>query len=417
MALSDLALHGGSKVKTTPFSTGKKYGERELEELREAIDQGTLFYAHGKKTAEFEKKFAEIEGVAHCVATSSGSAALHTAVAALELGVGEEVITSPITDMGSLIGILLQNAVPIFADVDPHTYNITAETIAERITDKTRGILVVHLAGNPADMDPILELARKHDLWVVEDCAQAYLASYKGRLTGTMGDIGCFSLNDWKHISAGDAGLLVTNDRALAKKARLFTDKCYDREKPGRDPQWFGMNYRISELQSAVGLAQLEKLQWICDRRSEIGERITQGIQDLPGIFPHKVTDGGRSTFWFYMLRVDESELGVSAETFAEALGAEGIPAAYGYIKKPVYEWTFLKERRIYPNFNWPEDFPQYGKPLRYEHGLCPVAEEVLRTCVTIPLSEFYSDEDVGAIVEAIRKVAEVYHQEKGGHA
>ncbi len=416
MALSDLALYGGPKVKTTPFSTGKKYGEAELEQLREAIEQGTLFYAHGKKTAQFEKRFAEIEGVEHCVATSSGSAALHTAVAALDLGVGDEVITSPITDMGSLIGILLQNAVPVFADVDPHTYNITADSIAERITEKTRGIMVVHLAGNPCDMDPILELAQKHGLWVVEDCAQAYMASYKGRLVGTMGDIGCFSLNDWKHISAGDAGLLVTKSAELARKARLFTDKCYDREKPGRDPQQFGMNYRISELQSAVGLAQLEKLEWICDRRTEIGETITEGIRDLPGVLPHKVTEGGRSTFWFYMLRVDEQKLGTSAETFAEALKAEGIPASYGYIKKPVYLWTFLRERRIYPNFNWPEDFPQYGKPLRYEEGLCPVAEEVLRTCVTIALSEFYSDEDVQAIVKATEKVATAFHAERGSH-
>ncbi|MDZ7373562.1 MAG: DegT/DnrJ/EryC1/StrS family aminotransferase [candidate division KSB1 bacterium] len=404
-----LALYGGPRIKQTPFGTGRRYGERELEELRDALEQNTLFYAHGRKTRQFEEAFARLYGIEHCVATSSGSAALHIAIGALEIGVGEEVITSPITDMGSLIGILLQNAIPIFADVHPHTYNITAETIEPRITEKTRAIMVVHLAGNPCDMDPILDLARRYSLWVIEDCAQAYLARYKGRLAGTMGHVGCFSLNDFKHISAGDAGLLITHDSALARKARLFSDKYYDREAGGRNPERLGMNYRISELQSAVALAQLERLPWICERRKQIGEAITAGILDIPGVYPHQVTSGSECSFWFYLFRVNEEEAGVHARTFAEALRAEGIPAHYGYIGKPVYLWPFLRERRIYYNFNWPEDFKQYGKPLRYEEGLCPVAEEVLRTCIQIPLSEFYTDGDVADIVAAIQKVAEAF--------
>lgn len=405
----DLALYGGPRVKVQPFQQGKRYGERELQELREALEQNTLFYAFGQKTRRFEQAFAELYGVSHCIATSSGSAALHVAIGALEIGVGDEVITSPITDMGSLIGILLQNAVPIFADVHPHTYNITAETIEPRITEKTRAIMVVHLAGNPCDMDPILKLADKYGLWVIEDCAQAYLTRYKGKLVGTLGHVGCFSLNDFKHISAGDAGLLITQDASLARRARLFSDKYYDREAGGRNPERLGMNYRISELQSAVGLAQLERLPWICERRNQIGEAITAGIQGLPGVYPHEVTPGGYCTFWFYLLRIRAEEAGVDAKTFAEALQAEGIPAYYGYIQNPIYLWPFLKERRIYPNFNWPEDFPQYGRPLRYHEGLCPTAEEVLRTCIQIRLSEFYSDRDVQDIVAAVRKVSEAF--------
>ncbi len=404
-----LALYGGPKLKATPFTTGRRYGERELEELKDAIEQNTLFYAHGRKTRQFEEAFCRLYDIEYCVAASSGSAALHIAVGALEIGVGEEVITSPITDMGSLIGILLQNAIPVFADVEPHTYNITAETIEPRITEKTRAIMVVHLAGNPCDMDPILELAERYNLWVIEDCAQAYLTRYKGKLVGTLGHIGCFSLNDFKHISAGDAGFVITHDRELARRARLFSDKYYDREAGGRNPERFGMNYRISELQSAVGLAQLERLPWICERRNQIGERITAGIRGLPGVQPHEVTEGGYCTYWFYLFRIDESQAGADAETFARALEAEGIPARFGYIRQPVYLWPFLRERRIYRNFNWPEDFKQYGKPVRYAEGLCSTAEEVLRTCVQIPLSEFYSDQDVDDIVAAIRKVAEAF--------
>jgi perosamine synthetase len=405
----ELALYGGPRLKQTPFGTGKRYGQRELEELREALEQNTLFYAHGRKTRQFEEAFARLYGIEHCVATSSGSAALHVAICALGIGVGDEVITSPITDVGSLIGILLQNAIPIFADVDPHTYNITAETIEPRITEKTRAIMPVHLAGNPCDMDPVLKLAEANNLWVIEDCAQAYLTRYKGRLVGTLGHVGCFSLNDFKHISAGDAGLLITHDPEIAHQARLFSDKYYDREKGGRNPERLGMNYRISELQSAVGLAQLERLPWICQRRTQIGLALTAGIRGLPGIYPHEVTEGGECSFWFYLFRVEEDEAGVDASTFADALKAEGIPANYGYIKKPIYLWPFLRERRIYPNFNWPEDFKQYGKPLRFTEGLCPVAEEVLRTCIQIPLSEFYTDQDVSDIVAAIRKVSRAF--------
>ncbi len=404
--MEELALFGGPKVKTTPFGSGRRYGEEELKELREALEQNTLFYAHGRKTAEFLKKFKRLYGAHFAIATSSGTASIHTALAALDVGPGDEVITSPITDMGSVIGILFQNAVPIFADVDPHTYNITAESIEKRISRKTKAIEVVHLAGNPADMEPILHFAHRHGIPVIEDCAQSYLSIYKDQLAGTFGEFGCFSLNDFKHISAGDAGMVITDDSDLAWRAQIFTDKGYDRTKMEHNPPFLAANYRMNELEAAVAIAQLEKLEWIVERRRKFGEGLTEGIAGLPGIQPPKITEGGQSSYWFYMLRVDEKQLGVSRKQFAEAVSAEGVPCTSGYIPRPVYLTDVFQKKQVYPHFNWPQDFLQYGKTIDYSVGLCPVAEEVLRTAVLLRVNEFFTEADLNDTTRAIRKVA-----------
>ncbi|NOY79123.1 MAG: DegT/DnrJ/EryC1/StrS family aminotransferase [Calditrichaeota bacterium] len=411
--MEQLALYGGPKTKTTPFGVGNRYGKEELNQLKEALEQNTLFYAHGKKTGQFLDKFKKMYGSRFAVATSSGTASIHTALAALDVGPGDEVITSPITDMGSLIGILFQNAVPIFADVHPRTYNMTAESIEARITPRTKAIEVVHLAGNPADMEPILAVSRKHGIPIAEDCAQSYLSVYRGKLAGTFGEFGCFSLNDFKHISAGDAGMILTNNENLAWKAQLFTDKGYDRSTTEHDPPFLAANYRMNELEAAVAIAQLDKLEWIVSRRRKYGTRLTEGIADLPGILPPKITPKSESSYWFYMFRVDEERLNISRNTFADALEAEGIPCGKGYIPRPVYRSRLLREKAIYPHFNWPEDFPQYGEPVEYPEGLCPVAEEVLRTAVLLRLNEFFTEQDIEDTIRAIRKVTAYFAGEK----
>ena len=223
--MEKLALYGGEKAKKTPVTTGQRFGEAELKELKEALDQNTLFYWHGKKVKQLTEKFKTMYGMNYCVATSSGTSAIHTALGAIGIEPGDEVITTPITDMGTVIGIVCQNAIPVFADVDPRSYNITAETIEKCITDKTRAVIVVHLAGLCAEMDKIVELCKKHNIKVIEDCAQSYLATYKGKLAGTFGDAGCFSINDFKQISAGDGGLVIMNDEEIYGKALKFADK------------------------------------------------------------------------------------------------------------------------------------------------------------------------------------------------
>jgi dTDP-4-amino-4,6-dideoxygalactose transaminase len=389
--MDKLAIHGGTPVKTTPFGTGRRFGGEELRQLREALEQDTLFYWHGKKVKGFCEKLAGIYGMPYCAAASSGTAAIHTAVGALGVGPGDEVVTTPITDMGTVIGILYQGAVPVFADLDPHTYNPDPRSIEANITDKTKAIVVVHLAGSPADMDAIMGVAGRHGLKVIEDCAQSWLSYYKGRLAGTLGDVGCFSTNEFKHISTGDGGALLTRDEALYRKALMFADKNYDRigGMTVRNCETLAPNYRMTELQGAVGLAQLDKLERICARRNELGDRITREIGGLPGVHPPKVLEGCASSYWFYMLRIDAARAGVGARGFADALRAEGIPAGKGYIPTCVYEYPLF--RGAYPK------------------GLCPVAEEILETCVKFTVSEFWTDGDVGEIIRAIRKVAGWY--------
>lgn len=413
----NIALYGGEKVKTTPFGTGKRFGQEELTELKEALEQNSLFYWYGNKVKTLTERFREMYQMPYCVAASSGTAAIHVALGACGVTVGDEVITSPITDMGTIIGILFQNAVPVFADVDPNSYNMDPKSIEERITSRTKAILVVHLTGGPADMDPIMEIAKRHNLKVIEDCAQSYLATYKGKLCGTIGDVGCFSLNDYKQISAGDGGLLITKDAGIYHAALRFADKNYQRLAEqgslNRDIPFIAPNYRMNELTGAVGIAQLKKLPWICARRNAIGERISAAIKALPGIEPPKVYDGCKSTYWFYMFRIDEGLAGVSPAKFSEALKAEGIPNMLGYIPNCVYEYEIFRNQNGYPGSHCPFQCPKNGITYEYKTGLCPTAEDVLRTSIRLGISEFYTDEDVDAIIEAISKVSAFFAESK----
>ncbi len=410
--MSKLALFGGEIAKTTPFGTGKRFGEEEIKQLTEALEQNTLFYWHGSKVKELNKKFADMYGAKYCVAASSGTAAIHVALGAVGVTAGGEVITSPITDMGSIIGILYQNAIPVFADLEPHTYNLDAKSIEEKITAKTKAILVVHLAGTPADMDAIMALAKKHNIAVVEDCAQSYMCYYKGKLAGTIGDAGCFSLNDFKHISAGDGGMVLLNNEALYKKALRFADKNYDRLSADasamRKIEYIAPNYRMNELTGAVGLAQLDKLKSICDRRNVYGERLSAGIKGLPGIYIPEIKDGCKSSYWFYMLRINEKEAGVSRDEFSKALAAEGVPNSQGYIPTCVYEYDLFKNKNAYPGTQYP-----FRDDTNYSKGMCPMAEEILNTALRLGVSEFYTEQDCDEVITAIRKVSEYYSSKK----
>ncbi len=411
--MSELALLGGEKAKKSPFGKGKRFGKEELKHLEEALEQNTLFYWNGNKVKEFNEKFAQMYGVKHCVAASSGTASIHVGLGAAGVTAGDEVITSPITDMGSVIGILYQNAIPVFADLDPHTYNMDPESIEGKITEKTKAVLVVHLAGNPADMDAIMNIAKRYNLKVVEDCAQSYMCYYKGRLAGTIGDVGCFSLNDFKHISSGDGGMCIMNDEDTFLKAFKFADKNYSRLSQDaqalRKIDFLAPNYRMTELQGAVALAQLDKLEWICQKRHEYGEGISKGIEGLQGIYPHMVTDGGRCSFWFYMFRINERELGASREEFSKSLAAEGVPNQAGYIPACVYEYELFVKKNAYQGTDCPFGCKFYGKDINYYKGMCPVAEEILDTAVRIPVNEFYTKQDMNEVIEAIRKAAKYY--------
>lgn len=407
-ALKDLAFNGGDKVKNTPFSTGKRYDDSEKKQVMDVFEKGNLSYWCGNKVGSFRERVKEYFSCKYCAGGSSGSAVIHAATAALEIPPGYEVITSPITDVGTLIGILYQNIIPVFADVDPRTYNITAETIKSRITDRTKAIIVVHLAGNPCEMDEIMELAGQHNIPVIEDCAQAYNGIYKGRKVGTIGDIGCFSLNESKHISCGDGGFAITDDEELFYRIHNYLDKYYDRFQRGDRMFRLAPCYRLSELQYAVALAQIDKIDHITSIRSEYASFLTSQIKHNEALVAPYVQSHSRSSFWFYMFRIIPDMISCSIPEFVKALNAEGIPAVSGYIPRPIYMEKMFTEKDFFPGNIWPAEIVS-GRKYIYEKGLCPVAEEVLSTAVRVPVNEFYSKQDMEDIGNAINKVLKAY--------
>ena len=402
----ELAIDGGSKVRETPFPHGSRFGPEELDYLREVLDQNRLFYFNGTMTERFKQRFCEFVGSRYVVTCSSGTGAIHTALGAAGIGVGDEVITVSITDLGTVIGILQQNAVPVFCDTLPHTYAMDVEDINRKVTPRTKAIIVVHLAGNSCDMDGIMAIADEHDLVVIEDCAQAWGALYKGRHVGTFGQFGCFSTNEFKHITTGDGGMVCMNDKKLHRRAHLFADKGYDRfDGTGvqKDPRYLCCNYRWTELQAAVGLAQLEKLQHIVDTRHRLGERLTEQISECPGMTPHTITANGWCSYWFYMFQVSEEALGVTRERFVDCVKAEGIPAESGYLSRPIYKWPLFQDETFFPN-GWPVKMMGLTG-MDYKQVCCPMAEEILATAVRLPIDPFMNDNDIDDMAAAINKV------------
>ena len=407
-----LAIHGGAPVCASRLNPGgERFGDEELRLLEEVIRSQRLNVNSGSKVREFERRWAAYLGVSHAVMVTSGTAAVHCALGALKLEPGSEVITAPITDFGTVGPVLQQLCVPVFADLDPRTLCMDPEDVERHITPRTKVILAVHLAGNACDMDPLMEVARRHDLIVIEDCAQAYNARYGGRMVGTIGHLACFSLNQGKHIATGDGGMVVTNDPELAVRAQLFSDKAWPRDPNDpnrRDHLFVAPNYRVTELQAAVALAQLEKLDGICARRTAAGDVLTSLIEDAPGVEVVRPYPGGVCTYWFYAFRVAAAARG----DFAKALQAEGIPAIAGYIPKPIYLFDVLREKQTFGTSHFPFGYapfrPAEGEgEIEYREGMCPVAEEeIIPRLVRLPLNEFWTEVDVRTTAQAIHKVA-----------
>jgi perosamine synthetase len=401
-----LAMNGGPKAKPTPYGSGRRFGDEEKQQLAEALDQETLFFAFGNKTREFRERFTGRYGIKHCVTCTSGTAAIHIALAACGVKPGDHVITASITDMGTCSAILMCGAIPVFADLHPTNFTLDPASVEKRIGPKTTAIVAVHLTGAPCDMNALKAIADKHDLWLIEDCAQSYLTEYKRQLCGTIGDIGCFSLNDFKHISAGDAGMLITHDDALAHRAELFADKCYDR-KPGadRNPFFVAPNYRMCELHAAVGLAQLAKLDSIIARRRHYGDALHAGLAGIPGIIPQGLVDGARPSYWFYMCRIDSKVLG-PREQFVKALTDEGLNASSGYVDRATYLYDVFTKRQGFGG----GDFPFSLAPeIVYTPGLCPVAEDIVKNVIRFGVNEFYTDDDLKQTLAGVRKVVRAF--------
>ena len=315
-------------------ASGRSLGDEEIGMLVEAIRSGTLTSTKGKMVKTLEERFAEILGVSAAHACSSGTAAIHTAVAAIDPEPGDEIVTTSITDMGAITPILYQGAIPVFADVDADTCNMTAETIEPVLSDRTRAIIVTHLFGNPCRMGPIMDLARSRGIPVIEDCAQAYLSRWQDEPVGAIGDIGCFSLQQGKHITTGEGGLVTAKRSDLARRMFLFINKAWGYGDAKADHYFLALNYRMNELTGAVAAAQLDKLSLAVNQRIVMADRLTAAIADLPGVKPPLVDPQGVHTYWKYCLRVDGSVLPGGADALGRLLKERGIACAPRYIQK-----------------------------------------------------------------------------------
>lgn len=407
--MSRLAIDGGTPVRTAPLVVPpREIGEPEARHLQRVFEQQVMNrWSGGRLVDEFEEAFARFYGAGMAVASTSGTAAIHIAVGAIDPDPGDEIITSPITDIGTVIPIVAQNAIPVFADVDPDTFNIDPDDLERRITPRTRAIIPVHLGGNPCDMDRILAIARARGLRVIEDCSQCYCGEYRGTWTGRLGDFGCFSLQQSKHMTTGDGGITITDDIDLGERAKKFGAKGRPLYTPdgARHYHSFGFNYNMTELQAAVALGQLERLRGVCESRTRHGERLTQLLAGLPGIRPQRVLEGCRSVYWFYAMRLVEVEAGLSPRRFAECMRAEGIPCGVHYIGKPIFLYESLRNKRVYGTSHFPWSLQDPATAVRYEEGECPNTERVLSEMITLPIHEKFTDRDIRDIADAAEKV------------
>ena len=389
-------------------ATGRSFGQEEMDELKKVIDSGVLNCTKGTAVLEFEKRFAALMGMPFCKTTTSGTAAIHTAVTAVDPEPGDEIISTPITDMGAITPILYQAAIPVFADVDPLTYNVTAATIAKKITRRTKAVIVTHLFGNPCDMEAIMALCKPKGIKVIEDCAQAYLCNFKGKPVGTFGDIGCFSLQQGKHMTTGEGGMVVTHDAALGRRMKLFIDKAWGYGDPTPDHYFLALNYRMTELVGAVALAQLAKLPHMVDQRKRMAADLTALIAGIPGVHAPTVTKGGDHVFWKYPLRIDSKIIHGGADKFGAGLKEAGVFCAPRYIQKPAFECQVLRDKVTFGKSKFPyEGEHRKGEPaIVYDALETPGTMEALAGVVVLPWNEKYEPKHVEFLGGVIRDTA-----------
>ncbi|MFO7916471.1 MAG: DegT/DnrJ/EryC1/StrS family aminotransferase [Anaerolineae bacterium] len=411
--MEKLAIEGGEPVRSAPFSARILFGQEEkrvlLRLLEREMEEGGGFDRYsGTEVDAFEEEFAAHFCRPYATATSSGTGAIHAALGALRLEPGSEVISSPITDPGGVAPILWNNCIPVFADADPETFNVDPASVAERISDRTRAIVVAHIAGQPCDMDPIMDLAEVHDLTVIEDCAQAHEAEYKGRKAGTIGHVAAFSMMSGKHFtSGGQGGMVVTDDEEIYWNAKRFADrgKPFNSEATGN--LFLGLNYRMTEIEAAIGRVQLKKLSGIVEKRRGLVASLEERMADLEAVHLGKVIEGARPSYWFLLIRVEDEKLSVSKDEYAEAVAAEGMPVAarYDFL---MYETPWIRDRQTYGQSGCPWTCPLYGREIEYE-GSCPGAREAIEHHMVLHLHEGFGEQEIEDIASALQKVERHY--------
>jgi perosamine synthetase len=416
---SPLALDGGAPVRTEPFPPTNTIGTEEREAVLDVLDSGALSQFLGVWGEEFlggtwvrrcEEAVRERLGTAHAVSVNSATTALQVSLAAVGVEPGDEVIVPPYTMSATAASVVLSDAIPVFADIEPETYGLDPVSVAERITPRTSAIVAVHLFGHPARMGELMDLAERHGLRVIEDAAQSLGATWHGRQTGTIGDAGVLSLNRHKIIQSGEGGVVVTDDPRIAKVAQLVRNHGeVVVANAGLDSiaNTVGSNYRLSEVHAAIATAQLAKLDGLLRVRQELGARLGERLASLPGVHPGLPAERCTHGYYLFPVRIDES-LGVSRRTFARALRAEGAPVTEGYVE-PIYLQPMYQQRIARGTKGFPWQGGTWQGEVSYDRGICPVTERLyesdlmLLDVCRVPLTT----RDVDDVADAFEKVLE----------
>ena len=417
--MSHLAINGGPKLREKLFAPQQDVGEEEKKLLLEVIDSKELSgflaspgekFLGGPKVKELENLWKKLLGVKHAMGIQSATAGLHAAVAALNLGPGDEVLVTPYSMCASATAIVMHNAIPVFVDINEDTYCIDPKEIRKAITPNTKAIVVVHLFGYPAEMDEIMDIAKEHNLKVIEDNAQGPAATYKGKYLGTIGDIGILSFNQNKAITTGEGGLVVTNDDELARRVHLIRNhgEVVVEHYPVKNIAGIiGWNYRMTELEAAVGIAQFHKLNKLNDRRIELAEHLTKKLKQFGDIFTTPtISDYSKHVYFVYPFKFNAKAAGISRNKFAQAMVAEGMPIGAGYVR-PIYLEPMYQQLLGYGDKGCPFKCPLYGKDISYPKGLNPVCERMhFEELLLTPICHYpLTEKDIDDFVNAISKI------------
>ncbi len=435
--MSQLALLGGKPVRTTPFPAYKVIGKDDEEAVARVMQSGILSrflgawhpdFFGGPEVQAFEAEWATAYNAAHAISVNSNTSGLFCCIGATGVGPGDEVIVSPYTMSASAIAPMVFNAVPVFADIDPVSYCISAETIAAKITPRTKAIVVVHIFGNVADMDPIMELAAKHNLLVIEDCAQAPFATYKGKPVGTLGHLGVFSLNYHKHIHTGEGGIITTNDPKLAEKVQLIRnhgEAVIEAKSTATGSaldlvNMIGFNMRLGEIEAAIGRRQLLKGTDLIEARRANVSYLESKLAGVPGISMPQVAQHVKHVYYVHALSYDAQATGVSRATWVAALKAElpptqlregeGVLIGQGYVR-PLYRQPMYQNRTAYGDggTGCPFACPHYKGTLDYDSSSFPNVEQAHYSRVVTHelMRPPMTTDDLDAVVAALHKVSE----------
>jgi perosamine synthetase len=394
--MEQLALYGGVPVRNKMLP----YGQQWIDD----IDIGNVvsvlrsdFLTQGPAIEAFERKVVEVSGASYAVAFCNGTAALHGAMFAAGIGPGDEVVTTPLTFVATSNSVLYQGGSPVFADVDPQTYLLDIDSVAKRITSKTKAIAAVDLTGQPVDMRKFKKLAEEHGLLFIQDAAHSLGAAYDGEPVGSIADMTMFSFHPVKPVTTGEGGVIVTNNPEFYERLQLFRSHGITRDpkllQATDEGPWYyemqhlGYNYRMTDLQATLGASQMDKLEPFLARRSELAKRYNEQFQSLEeqGFINRPSVDRDAKSGWhIYVLQINPDKLGADRRLVFEALRSENIGVNVHYI---------------------PVHMQPYYRSLGYQPGICPIAERLYETIITLPLYPRMSDEDADDVTRAVRKV------------